>query len=219
MILLILTGMGVVAQVSFRPVILPPLPEATPAPLFQPQSSGSGMDLYLGLSVGPGIRLGQFKDTVRTGINLLIEGEVFVSEKISAGIQTGYFYFPTDRVNQGKGKQTFIPACLKVTYFLLEQPFRPYAGLSAGYFIAKKEYTQMSGEIWDPATGQLIPGKEVKMTTEPSCPGVCPLIGCYYDLSDKFAANFGAQFFFLFPAGGASNFFEIKFGAVYKLGM
>lgn len=219
MILLILTGMSVLAQVSYKPVILPPVPEAAPVPLLQKQSSGMGTDLFLGLSYMPGIRLGQFKDSVKTGMNLLVEGEVFLNERFSAGIQTGYFYFKTDEVNLGKGQHTFIPACLKATYYFLEHPFRPYGGLSVGYFISKKEYTFQSPPYFDPVTGQTIPGKEMTMTSEPSCAGVSPLIGFYYDVNDQFAANIGAQFFFLFPEGGASNFFGIKFGAVYKLGI
>ena len=77
----------------------------------------------------------------------------------------------------------------------------------------------MSPPYFDPVLGTTIPGREMTMTSQPSCAGVSPMFGCYYDIDDQFAANFGAQFFFLFPEGGASNFFGIKFGAVYKLGI
>jgi hypothetical protein len=216
---LVLTASGLFAQDSFHTVFLPEVPAAAPVKKIEKKAATYSHDLYVGLSLMPGIRLGGFKDSVKTGLDILVDGELFLNEKLSVGIQTGFMYFPTDPVNCGDGKQTFIPLTFKATYFFLEQPFRPYGGLTAGYFLSKKEYTFMSAPYFDPVVGETIPGKETPVSADLNCPGVSPMIGFYYDIDDKFAANFGAQFFFLFPEGGASNSFGIKFGAVYKLGI
>ncbi|MEI6576975.1 MAG: hypothetical protein WCO63_12435 [Bacteroidota bacterium] len=216
--LLILMGISVLAQVSYKPVILPDVPAAPPVPKVQQKSSSAGeSNIYLGFSLMPGIRLGGFKDSVKSGIDVLVSGEYFINENISAGLETGLMYFKTDPVNLGVGKQTFIPIALKATYFFKEQPFRPYGALSIGYYVSKRDYSFMSAPYFDPVSGTTVPGKETPRSLNMSCLGVSPMFGFYYDIDEQFAANFGAQFFFLFPKGGASNSMGIKFGVIYKL--
>ena len=145
-----------------------------------------------------------------------IEGNYFVSDNISVGLEVGFLSFGTDIE-----ESTFsaIPISLKGEYYFLDDNFRPFVGLGIGYYMVSNKTTI-------PALPPFLPEPtEINFTLNGL--GISPRVGAVYQVSDLIGIVLNVNYNLLFgqTVGGdgegdvdnATNWIGVGIGARFTL--
>ena len=139
-----------------------------------------------GLTVGPAIPTGGYAKFAGIGFGVVGEGRYVLTDQISVGINVGHYRTPTKDLNvplqfqdgvfavgyKGNYRSTSVTTVSE--YFLLEDEFRPFAGLEAGAFI--------TGYTWKEDEEVVTQAPEFKESKVGF--GIAPIIGALYELND-----------------------------------
>ncbi len=138
--------------------------------------------INVGVNFLLGFPSGEWADGVNTGFGGGVEGNYFVNEDISVGLEVGFNSFGTD---VDGASFSITPISIKGEYYFLDDEFRPFVGFGFGYYL-------VSGK--SPGFPPLIP--EVNATMNGF--GISPRIGGSYQVSDLIAIVLNINYNILF---------------------
>ncbi len=177
-------------------------------------------DITGGVNVMLGLPMGTFGDAAGFGIGGGIEGNYFIQDKFSVGIEAGYLAFAAKDVLGIDNSATMIPVLAKATYFFMEDEFMPYASLGVGFYAVT---TKIEGELL---------GVSFDSETDLGGFGISPRVGAQYEVGDGFWINANVQYNLLFngettesTVGGVTvetetdptNYLGINVGVIFTL--
>ncbi len=162
---------------------------------------GSTFALQAQITAGAGLLvgmpMGDYADGVNTGVGFSLEGNYFVMDNLSVGLEVSFLSMKIDGTD---GKFKFTPITVKGEYFFSEDDFRPFAGLGIGYYLVKSKVDlPFFGSVEASANGI----------------GFSPRVGAEYSLSDLIILCANVQYNLVINSGNAgssTNFLGIGVG-------
>jgi hypothetical protein len=159
-----------------------------------------------------------------------ISGRYWLNNNMAAGINISYFSFGIKDVPSGINSSYSVkPISLAFDYYFMDEGFKPFAGIEAGYIIGSwiAKYEANIGGSGDPA---------FDMTYKNNGLFVAPVVGTAYGINDNFDILLSAKYMLGLNGGKqdlkysisgppsmqidteASSFVNVNLGVSYKFG-
>jgi opacity protein-like surface antigen len=160
--------------------------------------------IKVGVSGGIAMPMGDFGDLCKMGFGGGVTGKYMLNETMAVGASIGYQMFgPKEELPSGYDfKLAIMPIVGNFTYYFGTEGFKPYAGIDAGFFMAK--------------TTIKIAGVEGSESS--SDMGFAPTVGFEYGLSDKLALDVNAKYNYIMTEGTATTYLGVNVGVLMSLG-
>jgi outer membrane protein W len=182
----------------------------------------SNAQIAIGLTGGFGSPMGDMsnkdKGSLGSGFGGGLTGRYFVNDNMAVGVNLSYFSFTVNDVPSGvTASYNNMPITAAFDYYFMDEGFKPYAGLEAG-FINTSYKTSTGGADISFSKGGLL---------------VAPVVGFAYEINDNIDLMLNAKYMYGMTSGKQdvtvsgvtgsvetydATFLNINLGVSYKLG-
>ena len=152
-------------------------------------------EILAGVNAGYLLPLGTFGDAVNGGVGYGLSGKYFLTDNITAGINANYFALSLKAASSFFITSTQFHA--SGDYFLMNDEFRPYAGIDFG--LTQYKFESFGGELTESYLSYGLGA------------------GAMYFFNDNFAGNAMLRYNSILSEE-ASNYISIGLGVTYKIG-
>ncbi len=182
----------------------------------------SNAQIAIGLTGGMGLPMGDMsnkdKGSLGSGFGGGLTGRYFLNDNMAVGVNISYFSFTVNDVPSGvTASYNNMPITAAFDYYFMDEGFKPYAGLEAGFINASYKTSANSTDINFSKGGLL----------------VAPVVGFAYGINDNIDLMLNAKYMYGMTSGkqdvtvsGTSvsvdtydaTFLNFNLGVSYKLG-
>lgn len=182
----------------------------------------SNAQIAIGLTGGMGLPMGDMsnkdKGSLGSGFGGGLTGRYFLNDNMAVGVNISYFSFTVNDVPSGvTASYNNMPITAAFDYYFMDEGFKPYAGLEAGFINASYKTSANSTDINFSKGGLL----------------VAPVVGFAYGINENIDLMLNAKYMYGMTSGkqdvtvsGTSvsvdtydaTFLNFNLGVSYKLG-
>jgi len=182
----------------------------------------SNAQIAIGLTGGMGLPMGDMsnkdKSSLGSGFGGGLTGRYFLNDNMAVGVNLSFFSFTVNDVPSGiTASYSNLPITAAFDYYFMDEGFKPYAGLEAGFINASYKTSGGGAEVSFSKGGLL----------------VAPVVGFAYGINDNIDLMLNAKYMFGMTSGKQdvsvsgttvnvetydATFLNINLGVAYKLG-
>lgn len=182
----------------------------------------SSAQIAIGLTGGLGLPMGDMsnkdKERLGSGFGGGLNGRYFLNDNMAVGVNLSYFSFSVNDVPSGiTATYSNLPITAAFDYYFMDEGFKPYAGLEAGFINSFYKVSGGGAELSYSKGGFL----------------VAPVIGFAYGINDNIDLMLNAKYMYGMTAGTQdvdvsgvkvkaesydATFLNVNLGLAYRIG-